>query len=281
MASPFLGGTKFFKKSKCLFADGATIETTSSVGTGQLALDRNPITYWRSIGSDDTVTESMEVTFAEEITFDRLFLIDHNFKDFSVKYDVAGVWTDFASVVGLSGSQSNIAETSFADDTAYYQFTPVTTTKIQILVTKTQVVDAQKYINQIIVTEELGTLVGFPKIKGTVIDRNLRKDEMLSGKILVQKSEKSFKATLDFDDYPATLSADVDLIFLLQEYEDNFMIWLCGGRRGSQYFRKQMEGYRLRDVYTVQLVAPLDPIYGKNQFHGTVNFTAKFEEAVD
>lgn len=280
MASPFSGACKFLKKSKCLFADGATIDTTSSVGTGQLALDRNPITYWRSIGSDDTVTETLTITF-DETTIDRLFLIDHNWKDFNIKYDVLGVWTHFASVRGLDGSKTNITETAFADDTAYYEFTPVTTAKIQIQVTKTQTADEQKRINQIIVTEEIGTLAGFPKIKGTLIDRNLRSKEMLSGKRLVQKSEQSFKVNLDFDDYPGSYTADVDLIFGLQDREDNFIIWICGGRRGTQYFRTQMPGYRLRDVYTVQLIAGLDPIYGKNIYKGMINFTAKFEEAVD
>lgn len=282
MASPFGGQAKFFKKSKCLFADGTTVTTTSSVGTGQLALDRNPISYWRSVGSDDLTTETITITFLSAMLIDRIFLVDHNFKEFNIKYDVAGVWTNFAAVVGLDGSLgSGISETTFADNTAYYEFTPVTTTGIQIQVTKTQVADAQKYISQIIATEELGTLLGFPKIKGTVIDRNLRKKEVLSGKVLIQKSEESFKINLDFDDYPGSYSDDVDLIFSLQDREDNFIIWMCGGRRGTQYFRTQMPGYRLKDVYTVQLAAPLDPIYGKNIYKGTINFTAKFEEAVD
>lgn len=277
------GGIKFFSRSQCLFADGATITASTNNSSAPQALDRNPITYWRSGSSDDTVTETLTISFDGEQTIDRLLLLDHNWKEFDVKYNLSGAWTNFTSVVGIDGAKANVSETSFADDSAYYEFASVTTDSIQINVTKTQTADEQKYINQVIVCTELGTLQGFPKIKGTTVDRNLRKKEMLSGKILIQKSEESFSVELEFEDYPgrSVYSADIDLIFSLHDREDNFLIWICGGRRGSNYFTKQMKGYRLRDVFEVQMTAPLKPIYSNNIFQGALNFTAKFEEAVN
>jgi len=278
------GGIKFMKKSKCLFADGTLIAAApSGNASAQFGIDRNPISYWRSVSSNDTITETLTIEMPAVVPLTRLLLVDHNWKDFNVQYDAAGTWTHFAGVTGLDGSMANITETVFADDTAYYEFTLVNTNKLRIQVLKTQTANQQKYVNQIIATEELGTLNGFPKIKGTEIDRNIRKKEMLSGKVLILKSEESFRVSLDFEDYPGVspYNADVDLIFSLHDIEENFIIWLSGGRRGSSYFKKQLRGYRLKDVFTVQMIDVLKPIYSKNIFQNSVNFTAKFEEAVD
>jgi hypothetical protein len=277
------GGIKFFKRSKCLFADGTVIAASSNNSSAPQALDRNPITFWRGSSADDTVLETLTITFMGDQTINRLLLVDHNFKDFNIKYDLAGVWTDFSGVVGIDGSLANITQTSFADDTAYYEFTPVTTGLIKIEVLKTQTPDQKKYINQIIATEEIGTLNGFPKIKGTEINRNIRKKNVLSGKTLVQKSEESFEVEVEFDNYPAgaPYNVDTDLIFSLHDLEVTFLIWLCGGRRGANYFRKQMRGYRLRDVFNVQIVAAMKPVYSNNIYQGGINFSAKFEEAID
>lgn len=275
------GGLKLFNKSMCLFADGTSALASSGDASVNRCIDRNPISYWRSVGSSDVTTESIEITFSEAKTFNRLLLLDHNFKSYNVQYFDGAVYQHFASVVGIGGALANITETVYARDTSYYEFTQVSSTRIRIQVTTTQVVDAQKYLNQVIVTSELGTLVGYPQIKDTELSRNLRVEKMLSGRSQVSKSDEFFQVKLDFKDYPASLSADIDLIFSLHDIESTFLIWLCGGRVGSTYFRKQLRGYRLRDVIAVQMVASLKPIYSNNVFVNSVNFSAQFKEAVD
>lgn len=276
------GGIKLFDKSMCLFQDETTIVASSGQASAERCIDRNPISYWRSVGSTDAATEELEITFNEAKTFDRIFLIDHNFKSYNVQYFSGGVYNHFASVVGVNGtSMGNVTETVYARDTSYYEFTQVTATKIRIQVTTTQVVDAQKYLNQVIVSQELGTLQGYPQIKGTELSRNLRSEKMLSGRMLTFKSDDFFKVQLDFKNYPASLSNDIDLIFSLHDYETTFLIWICGGRIGTPYFKKQMRGYRLRDVVPVQLIASLKPVYSDNVYNNTVNFSAQFQESVD
>lgn len=275
------GGIKFFTKSRCGYADGATMVATSGNDSANYALDRNPISIWRSVGSVDTITETLIVNLSGNLQINRLFLVDMNWKEFSVKYLSGGSYVNFTNVVGISGSQASVTETAYARDTAYYEFDAVTTTSLQIEVTKTQVVDKEKYIAMIIATLELGTLEGYPKIKKPVIDRNVRKQEVLSGRSLVMKSETSFSVDLDFDSYPARLTADIDLAFYLFDSEENFIVWLCGGRVGTPYFKKQMWGYRLKDVYTVQVVKPIQPVYSNNTYVNTVNFSLALEEAVD
>lgn len=276
------GGVKFFSRSESIFADGTFVVSASSANESVgRAFDRNKVTYWRSTGSDDTVTETITVTWGSAVTFDRLFLIDHNFKEYNVQYDVAGVWTHFASVVGIDGSLANLSETTFADDSSYYEFTPVTTTGLRIQVVKTQVADEDKYISQVVVTTELGTLQGYPDIQGIEWDRNERSKKMLSGKSLTLKSEETFKCTLNFKNYPPSLSDDVDLMFQLFDIEETFLVWLCGGRRGSDYFRKQLRGWRLRDLFSMQTVGKIAPDYTSNSYVLPVNFKISFVESVD
>lgn len=275
------GAIKFFDRSKCLVQDDTTIVASSGTDAAERCLDRNPISYWRSVSSDDTVLETLEVSFSESMTFDRLFLQDHNFKEYTVQYFNGSIYVDFTNVVGIDGSTSGIDETAYARDTSYYEFDEVSSTKILISVLKTQVVNAQKYLNQVIVTSELGTLQGYPLIKGTEISRNLRVDKTLSGRASVNKDDDFFKVQLDFKDYPASLSNDIDLIFSLHDFESTFLIWLCGGKTGSNFFRKQMRGYRLRDVISVQMIQSLKPIYSDNVYVNSVNFSAAFQEAID
>lgn len=275
------GGIKFFQKSMCLLQDGAIATASSGDASSDRCIDRNPISYWRSVGSNDMTTESIEIEFNEAKTFDRILLQDHNFKAYSVQYFNGSIYVDFTSVVGIGGALASILETAYARDTSYYEFDEVTSTKIKILVDTTQVADAQKYLNQAIVTAEMGTLTGYPEIKNTELARGLRTEKMLSGRMLTFKSDETFRTQLDFKEYPPSLSNDIDLVFSLADTEDTFLIWICGGRTGSPYFRKQMRGYRLRDIIPVQLTASLKPIYSQNVYNNTVNFSAVFQESVD
>lgn len=275
------GGIKFFSRSQCLFQDGTTINASTGQPSADRCIDRNPITYWRSVGSNDTITEEIEIVFPSDQTINRIFLTDHNFKSYNIKYFSGGMYTDFTSVVGLGGSLSNITETMYARDTSYYEFASVTTSKIKIEVMTTQTANQEKYLNQCVACTEIITLSGHPELSGVELNRQLRTEKMLSGRALVLKSDEVFKVQLDFANYPASLSSDIDAMFTLHDTEQTFLVWLCGGKSNSPYFSKQMRGYRLRDLIPVQIVAPIKPQYSNNVFVNSVNFSISLQEAVD
>ena len=260
------GGIKFLKKSKILNANAsAPISGDASVLS---LLDSNRETFYRSVGSNDTVTEEIEITFDEVKTIDRLFIIEFNGKSFNVMYDVGGMWTNFSNVIDVDGSQSNITESSYSKDTYYAEFDSVSTQKIRIQITLTQVVDAQKFINQVIVTEEIATLVGYPDIKEIRLDRQLRSRKTISGKYSVQKSLETFRISMNFNKYPSSdvYNIDIDAVLQLQDSEDPFITWLCGGRFGKQFFKYTIPGFRLKDVIQTQVnnaykLSYLDNIY--------------------
>lgn len=268
------GGIKFFDKSKSLGKDGATISASSGSSGAAFAIDRNPLTVWRSSGSDDTTTETLTITFPAATTFSRIFLIGHNFKEFNVQYNNSG-FTHFSSVTGLDGSKANISETAFADSTAYYEVASVTTDQLRIQVVKTQTANEEKFLNQVIVTNELGTLVGYPEVSDIPFSRSSRVGKMLSGRMKVQKSLPTLGVTLNLNPYPAGLEADLDLLFSLNDREEPFLTWLCGGRRGQSYFRWAIPGFRLGDVVPMQLVTDLTSRYKSNYYCGAIE--ASFE----
>lgn len=276
------GHIKIFDESQCLGVNGATISASSGDSSSAYAIDRNVETKWRSVLSTDLVTETIVVTFPESTAISRLLFLDINWKQFTVKYDVAGTWTNFAAVVGLdSTGGSAISETVFADDTAYYEFTEVTTGSIQITVTTTQTANAQKYCAQIIATTEVGTFLGYPIIKAVRVDRNSRNKKTLSGKVSVIKSVETSAIEMEFVNYPSTstYNADIDLMLNLHDREDPFIVWLCGGRRGS-YFNYILRGFRLRDAITMQITEAIDLSYTSNIYKNPVNAILKLEEHI-
>lgn len=274
------GGIKYFQRSKCLLEDGTSISATTGDASADFALDKNKFTYYRSVGSTDATTETIEITMPSSVEINRLIIIDHNWKQFTAKYHNGTSFVDFTSVVGLDASLGSVSETTFADDTAYYEFASVTTSRVQLTVTTTQVANAQKYANQIILTKELGTLAGYPIIKSFKHERGLRTKTMLSGRSLIQKGIDSIDYKLDFRDYPPSLSADVDLMFTLHDLETDFLSWICGGRRGTTYFKKTLRGWRLRDVIPTQIDRDISVSYSRNVYLMPVNLSVSFTEHV-
>ena len=273
------GGCKFFKKSKCYLADGASVAVDSGDASKDYMLSRNPLAHWRSLGSDDLTTETITITFPSA-TIDRLLLIDHNFKQYTVKYDVGSVWTNFASVVGINALAyvGGIAETVYAKSSSYYEFTPVTTTKIQILAVKTQIVDDQKRLKQAIVTEEHGTLQGFPTIDAAT-ERQKIKKEMLSGRSFLDYTVDNFSAKINFASYPTYNVDDIDLIYELNLLDSPFHVYVCGGRDGTTYFKHQHRGFTIDDCPLVQIVNELAPRYSKGVYINPIDLSIQLAEA--
>lgn len=273
------GGIKFFTENRMLAVDGAVIIVSSGDTVAEDVIDKSRDTFWRSVGSSDVTTETLTITFGE-VQIDRLILQDHNFKGFTVQYWNGSTWTHFANVVGLDGSKANITETAFADTTAYYEFTAVTTTKIKISVTTAQTTNAEKYLCQAIACSEIGTLTGFPQVKTPKFSRKTRRNEMLSGKVSVAKGAEFFSVKLDFEKYPTSLYADLDLAMTLTDRDDPFLVWLCGGRRGASYFRYATRGFRLKDIYCMQATKDVAPEYYRSTYTNPVGLELQLEEHV-
>lgn len=277
------GGIKFFDKIKNLATNGATATASpSGNASAPFILDRRRVTLWRSSGSNDATTETITVTLPSSTTFNRLFIVGHNWKDFVIQYDVAAVWTDFAAVVGLDGTPPGpgIKETAFADDTAYYEFTQISTTKIRLQANKTLVVNDEKFLGALILTNEIGTMVGFPLLK-VDIRRGKVTTEMGSGRVNVDETVETRHFELRMETYPSstTYQPDVSLAFTLNELNLPFLIWPCGGKRGTAAFNHTLRGFRLQDVEQVKITNEIEATYTQSIYTGGANLSLQMSEA--
>jgi hypothetical protein len=273
------GGIKFFERSSALFTNGTTAAASTNSAAANNILTNRQLVYWQSIGSDDTTTETITVTFNKTVTIDRILLNRINFKEFTVKYDVTGTPTDFTNVVGLDGSLvGGISETAFADETAYYEVSSISTTGLYLTIAKTQVVDAEKIIYNLFTTVELGTMQVYAKVNGLQFNRNSKTAPVLSGLNNVQKSFDVGAFGLVFKSHPS--QSDMDLITTLYDEENSFLVWLCGGRRSSPYFRFDIKGYRLRDILNMQTTGAITPNYQGNILVNAPNNSIRFVPSI-
>lgn len=272
------GGIKFFKLNKALKKDSTTITASSNDSLAKLMIDNSKYTRWVSSGSDDTTTETIEITLPRSETLDRILILVHNLKDFNIKYHDGSSYVHFANVVGLDGSMTNITETAMTRASAYYEFDSVATDRIQIEATKTHTVDAEKTIETFIATQELGTFEGYPIVRALKHDRNTRVDKTLSNKVLVQKTNETTGVQIQFKNYP--LANDISLCETLHDREESFLVWLCGGREGTDYFKITQRGWRIKDVLNMQVIRPLGAEYEKNVYVNGVKTSLTLLEAI-
>ncbi len=257
------GGIKFLYENK--IKDGSAVGSTGNA-SAKYALDLDVDTYWRSVGSNDTTTETLTVTFDTQ-TIDRVLLLDCNFKGFTVKYLSGASYVHFSNVIGIGGvTKTNITETDFSENSAYYEFDSVSTGGLQISIDTTQTTNAEKYISQFIGSSEIGTFVGYPEVSKISVDRNSRSKKTLSGRYSVQKSLETMGYSIKFKNYPtsAVYNVDIDLAITLLESESPFIIYPCGGRYESKHFTTAIPGFRLKDAKLVQVLKGYRLKYLKN-----------------
>ena len=268
------GGIKFFEKSRCLLKDGAAVAASTGDAAADYALSMNRNLRWDSVGSDDTTAETLTITF-DSVTVDRLLIVDHNLKDFSVTYGSGA--SSFSNVEGIDGALGGgIVETAFAQDTAYYEFDSVTTDQLNITATKTQTADQEKYITLIALTAEIGTFTGYP-VALPKTTANEKRAVTENGKFITQKGSESFSCELEVGYSEA---ADVTILNTLYESQEPFLMWLCGGKYGSSNFAVTQKGWRLKDVYQMQTYDVFETAFENNIYVGSALTGLKLAEEV-
>lgn len=270
------GGVKFFEQNRALFRDGNTANASTNDAAAKFAIDISKYTRWESLISNDLTQETLTINFKTDQVIDRLMLVGHNFKLYNVKYNAA---VDFTNVSGLDGDLvGGIDETTYDKDMSYYKFDSVTVSSITITIDTTQIADEQKHLVQFIATEEIGTFAGFPRVSNVKHNRNIKGSKALSGKNVIQKGYETTSFRMNFKTYP--VQADIDILEIIHEMEDSFLVWLCGGRFGTDHFRVEQRGWRLEDIYNMQINRPLSANYAKGIYQNGVDTNVSFVEVI-
>jgi len=258
------GGISFFKDSKTYFKNGTVATATTNDVITKNILANNTSIGWYSDGSNDTITEVITITLPSAVAIDRIFMLGHNWKEFEVKYWNGASFVSFANVVGINGSVAGgILETIFEKDASYYQFDSVSTDIIQVSVTKTQIINEEKFLDRFFATEELGTFEGYP-LAVPKYSQNEVVQKVLSSKFSIQKANETEELNISFKAYP--YKTDFDLLNSLYESNTPFFVWLCGGRFESKFFRIPIKGFDLKDLFLLQTRGKFNPKYFKNVY---------------
>lgn len=272
------GGAKFFDGNYSLLKEGAQASASSNNSSIKFILDTNNYTIWESLGSSDSIFEKIVIDLPLPRKIDSLFLVRMNFKEFKIKYHDGISFVDFEKIETVNGEKrSSIDEHDYGYNTAYYKFTEVFTNRIEITCNKTQIENAQKVLSSVILTKELGTFQGFPRIRPSS-NNNETRTRTLSKKSIVQKTYETNRIEINFKSH--SFQNDLTLIETLFQREKPFLIYPCGARVGEKYFKLEQKNWRLEDLYNMQTVGELKNEYEKGVYLLGFNKTIKLVEHI-
>lgn len=139
------------------FLTGQCLVTASSGAGGVVLLyDQKPATAWSSVGSSDSITETLAITFRDNAgqpvarVFDTIMLLNHNVKALTARYQ------------DTAGMQQAIAEAAIANCQTPDLFidlpAPVTGSSLTLNLSATQTANREKSIGELKVCRRVLTL---------------------------------------------------------------------------------------------------------------------------
>jgi len=304
------GNPKCFELSKALWKDGATVSVTSGESTKNNLIDFNKLTRWQSIGTDDTITETIIITFQEVATISSLLLLNHNWKSFEIhpvtsafildhigdeildyvsdELEDDGGILSFQNVTSSYNStpQNDILETEYAFENSYYEFDPVYCAGLKIDITLAQelhdVPNQEKFCFRIIPTVEVdnasGTFASFPDIQRPTDYYGIN-SRMINGKYRVQKQNPIFSCGVFLKTNP--LQSDITLMEFLRNSPFDFLFYPSGGAHVELgQYRFSSLPYNLDDIYQMQVNRFSMGRYIRNLTSNPINMSISLLETI-
>ncbi|MBF0300829.1 MAG: hypothetical protein HQK51_19120 [Oligoflexia bacterium] len=269
------GGIKFF--------EFINPPTTRIAGSSNEILLNNILLYdkkkvWRSLGSANGKKEEIQIFFKEAITFDRLFLINHNWSDFKIYFTVNEQEVILQNVTTINNIKCSLDISNYEHSTAYFEFDSIVVTALRIEIFKTKGDDKEKHLGHIVLTNQLGELEGYPVLE-TEFDSGIIKQCMLSRRYRIYRKDDIFQAKLHFKNYPSKFQRDLKLIYQINSLS-SFYLWACGGRIGKEFYSFPLRGYKAEDLFKCMVSADVTESFSSNIFVNNVNISLAISEVV-
>lgn len=272
------GSMKFFERSKARHPLGVRASASGGISANNV-LSENRFSNWESSPSDDTITEMLVITFPNAVRANRLLLINHNFKDFNISFNLDAGNND-PTITDINNNNVNLTNGIYTIDdnnlnTSYFAFNSIAFTQITINIHTTLIKDQNKFLNQLIVTDEIGTFVGYPEIKKISFNMNESRVKTKAGPSFVNKQLRTLAdLTLNFKNY--TKEIDIELANNLFIREQDFLFWISGG---NQKFRYALRGFRLDDLFKMQAVKGFSTGYSYGSYQGLMQAQLRLTES--
>ncbi len=248
-----------------------TITDATATDNGQSYVDfmrnRKNTSGWATTGSNDAANTQIDVDLVDDYSVDRILLIGHNLKAFTIQYYNGSSYVDFSTAIN---------ETTNTSTTNEFTFDAVTTSQIRIIITGTQVTDDDKFIRQLIITSAIGQFTGWPQIKKPTVGKNKKLTRLLSGKTLVTSQTGYFKCDLTVENW----NIDNDLTILESIYFsiNGVLMWINAGD-DTQFSRTNI-GFRDEDIFLVKPTNEYIPEFYKSYYNTGVKLKVSIQEVV-
>lgn len=260
---------KFYKKSVIDLDNTLPVLTvTDSVATNtgsdftDFLRNRRNSSGWATTGSSDAGNTQILIEFNDLKEFNRIMLVQHNFKNFLLEYrDVADSWQTIQNV------------TNNIDATNYFEFSLVEGSAVRLTITATQVVDSDKFLRQFIICEELGRFTIEPQITAQ-FSKERKVNRYLSGKSFVATQVGGFSCRINKSG--VFTEQDLALIETLFDQFDGFLVSLTGG--DTTPYETIRAGYRLRDIFYMQLSNEYEPNWDDGRYKNGMTIDLRLVE---
>lgn len=266
-------GIKFYKKNVYDLSNSlptTTVTDATATNTGEDYIDlmrnRNNSSAWMTTGSNDAANTQIDINFNDEVEFDRLMVLKHNLKAFTIQYYNGSSYVDFSTAIN---------ETTNTAGSNYYSFNNVSTQQVRIIITGTQTPDDDKFINQLIFCEAIGEFTEEPEISPE-FDKQRKVTSFISGKNFVAKAVGGFTCRLR--KRPMVTQSDLDIVETLFDSFNGFLVSLSGGT--TTQFELDIPGYRLEDVFYMACENEYEPMYNGGRFKHGVDVDIRLVEVV-
>lgn len=221
-----------------------TITDAIATNTGQdfidFMRDRKNHTRWMTTGTTDAALTQIDIDMGDVKAITDILIIGHNFKNYTIQYRTGiGSFLDFSTTIN---------PTTDSNTTTAYNFSQVQANEIRIIINGTQTVDAEKYIQQLIITDRIGQFEGWPQIKTPRLGTNKRKNKMLDGKTHILEGIEVFSCTLDVRHWRK--ATDIDILETIYFKREGVLMWI-NADTASQFFL-DLKGYRKENIFLVR-----------------------------
>ncbi len=271
MSSPI-----FYEKSFMdLNNESIVLTVTDAVAsdTGSASLDairnRNNASGWGTTESTDAANTQIDVDFGDIVEIDTLLLILHNFKAYTIQYDLDSAgFTDFSTVINVSGNTENVTK---------HEFVPVELDTIRLIITGAMTVDADKFLRQMIATNKIGQPLTQMKITNVQQSQNKNTIRTLSGKHRVSRSVGGFEFTMSKNNF--SHMEDIRIFQNMYSLQSGFLVWLNGDDT-DQFRVPNVQGYRREDIFLMIISNEYEPNWSDGRYQWGIDLRIDFVESI-
>lgn len=275
---------RFFRRNRVDLANTDVETTVSDSSTNGGAVlsklrDRSNDTFWVTETLAGATDVEVEYDLQDALTVDTFVVTLCQSNEISLEWSDDGVSWTFAVVAETNNANSSVGDDIDNEDVSgqtdiYYKIE--TQTRRYWRVTFHQLISTTARASQVVLTEELGQLEGYPIVRGNSFDRNLNNSKVLSGKRSITQSNGGYSFSTQVRVY--NVEADLLLLESLFLTNQDFVVWLAAGESAIQI---PLKGWRFEDLLTVKVTNSLDPVKYKGLYKsGYQNFRVDFAETI-